>query len=36
VVIYELIGPVSAKIALMKSGESKPREAEPGMLLDME
>lgn len=36
VVIYELIGPVSAKIALMRSGESKPRESEPGMLLDME
>lgn len=36
VVIYELIGPVSAKIALTRSGESKPREVETSMVLDME
>lgn len=36
VVVYELIGPVSAKLAINRSGESKPRNIETTLLPEME
>jgi hypothetical protein len=34
VAIFELVGPLSAKFALQKSGESRPQDHAPAVLLD--
>jgi len=36
VVVYELIGPISAKLMILRSGESKPRDVETTLLPEME
>ena len=34
VVIYEMIGPISTKFAIVRSGESRPHEPSPASALD--
>ena len=34
VAIYEMVGPVSARLAIIKSGEARPRKAEPALAME--
>jgi Kef-type K+ transport system membrane component KefB len=34
VAIFELVGPLSARLALVRSGETRPQDAKPAVLLD--
>lgn len=34
VALFELVGPLGARVALEKAGEARPHEGEPAVLLD--